>query len=79
MGVTASPLTRNVVQRFERRKTLVGIVNSRTFPNYGNVKSRWHEKEEIFTLPSCFFFSMIALVNLEELDGLMPCDTILLI
>jgi hypothetical protein len=35
--------------------------------------------EEVFAFPRCFFFGMIAPLNLEELDGLVPCNTILLI
>jgi hypothetical protein len=35
--------------------------------------------EEVFTLPSCFFFGMVAPLNLEELDRLATCDMILLI
>jgi hypothetical protein len=34
---------------------------------------------EIFTLPSYFFFGMVAPLNLVEFDDLAPCDTILLI
>jgi hypothetical protein len=35
--------------------------------------------EKILTFPSCFFFRVIALLYLEELDCFMPRDTILLI
>jgi hypothetical protein len=35
--------------------------------------------KEVLTFPHCFFFSMIAPLNVEELDNLAPCDTILLI
>jgi hypothetical protein len=36
-------------------------------------------EEEIFTFPRCFFFSMIAPLNIKELDCLAPHDMILLI
>jgi hypothetical protein len=35
--------------------------------------------KKIFTLPSCFFFGMVAALNLEELDSIVPRDTIFLI
>jgi hypothetical protein len=35
--------------------------------------------EEVLTLPSCFFFRVIAPLYLEELDCFMSRDTILLI
>jgi hypothetical protein len=35
--------------------------------------------EEIFTLPCCFSFRMVAPLDLVELDRLAPCDTTLLV
>jgi hypothetical protein len=35
--------------------------------------------KKVLFFPSCFFFGMIAPLDLEELDGFTPCDTILLI
>jgi hypothetical protein len=37
------------------------------------------QMDEFFTLPSGLFFSMVAPLYLEELDSLVPCDTVLLI
>jgi hypothetical protein len=37
------------------------------------------QTEELFTFPCCFFFDMIAPLNLKELDFLTSHDTILLI
>jgi hypothetical protein len=35
--------------------------------------------EEVFTLPSGFFFGVVAPLHFEELDSFAPCDTVLLI
>jgi hypothetical protein len=35
--------------------------------------------KKVLTFLSCFFFSVVAPMYLEELDCFMPCDTILLI
>jgi hypothetical protein len=35
--------------------------------------------KQVLTFPSCFFFSVVAPLDLEELDGFTPRDTMLLI
>jgi hypothetical protein len=35
--------------------------------------------EKVLTFPSCILFSVVAPLDLEELDGFTPRDTILLI
>jgi hypothetical protein len=36
-------------------------------------------ENEVLTFPSGFFFRMVVPLQLIELDGLVPCDTVLLI
>jgi hypothetical protein len=35
--------------------------------------------KEVLTFPHDFFYIMVSPLHLKELDGLPPCDTILLI
>jgi hypothetical protein len=35
--------------------------------------------KNVLAFPSCFFFIVLARLNLQELDRLTPCDTIFLV
>jgi hypothetical protein len=78
-GVTALPPNRNIIPRF----------GGRGGPNRNNeqlhISSLWKHKvwmarmKKVLAFPSCFLFSIVAPLYLEELDYFPLCDTILLI
>jgi hypothetical protein len=45
-GVIALPLIEISTQDLEGETVLTGTMNSRTFPHYGNTKSRWRERRK---------------------------------
>jgi hypothetical protein len=73
LGVSQpSPLTEILTRGLEGEKILTGIVNSHTFPHYSNMKSGWRERRK----SSLSQVSVVAPLDLEELDYFMPCHMI---
>jgi hypothetical protein len=74
-----SPLKQNLVPRFKKEKGSKRDSEQSHVPPLQQLEVCMARTEEIFTLPYCFFFRMVAPLNLVELDRLAPCDTTLLV
>jgi hypothetical protein len=78
-GVTALPPNRNLILRFGRRN------GSNRNSEQSHIPALWKHNvwmartKKVLTFLSRFFFSVVAPLDLEELDGVTPCDMILLI
>jgi hypothetical protein len=78
-GVTALPLKQNLVPRFERRKNSKRDIEQSHVLSLRQLKIWMARIEKIFTLLCCFFYHMVAPLDLVELGHLAPCDTTLLV
>jgi hypothetical protein len=78
-GVTAFPPNKNLDPRFGRMK------GSNRNNEQSHIPALWQHEvwmvklKKVLAFPSCFFFCVVAPLDLEELDGFTPHDTILLI
>jgi hypothetical protein len=74
-----SPLKQNLVPIFEKEKGSKRDSEQLHVPSLRQLEVRMMRTKEIFTLPYCFFFRMVAPLNLLEFDRLAPCDMTLLV
>jgi hypothetical protein len=74
-----SPLKQNLIPRFEKRKDSKRDNEQLHVPSLRQLEIRMARTEKIFTLLCCFFYHLVAPLDLIELDRLAPCDMTLLV
>jgi hypothetical protein len=72
-------LKQNLVPRFEKENGSKRDSEQSHVPSLRQLKVWMTRTEEIFTLPCCFFFRMVAPLDLVELDRLASYDMTLLV
>jgi hypothetical protein len=78
-GCYNPPLKQNLIPRFKKEKGSKRDNEQSHIPCLRQLEVWMTRTEEIFTLPCCFFFRMVASSDLVELDHFAPCDTTLLV
>jgi hypothetical protein len=77
--VIALPPNRNLILRFGRSSGSNKNSEHMHHSSLGQDEVWMARTEEVLTFPRCFFFRVVAPLNLEEIDCFTPHDTILLI
>jgi hypothetical protein len=79
MGYYSPPLKQNLIQRFEKEKGSEKDSEQSHVPCLRQLEIWMARTEEILILLCCFFFRMVAPLDIVEFDRLTPCDTTLLV